>query len=612
VSGTPPQRKLDKFELHELIGEGAMGVVWKAYDDVLRRWVALKLLNPSFGRTRDLRDRFQREARAAAALQHPHIVTVFDLGEADGQLYIAMELIEGRDLSDLIVTQAPLPLEYKLDLVIALLDGLSYAHERGVVHRDVKPSNVRITTDGLIKIMDFGIARLQADMSTGSGASIVGTPTYMAPEQITGGTITPATDVFAAGCLLYELLSGEKPFAAETVHGVFYQVLSLEPKPLRSLVPSLPVSVERAVHKAMAKAPGDRYQTAREFAGALRAIRHALSGGGDSPTEQIDRIRSRLARISLGFLRPASLRSRLTVLASLAIVVLILVYLAGSTPAVAPTDRSRDTLSALSSAPIPGLNPALGAPRDSAYAARNRALAAGALKNNVPSMLVAETMLLNADRAARGGDAVRASAGYAGVIAQYEAALRETNDEREEASVRIASATALIKTLRPGPATARAASTLARADSLFQSRDYGFASVAAGDAERASVAAGAVPPPVSRQPANTRAAIGLLVQDFSRAIESRQTANLRALYPTLTAADAASWAEFFRTVRSLEASYTIENLQVSGATAHGVVGAHYRYVPAKGGAPAESTQPLRMTFHKSSAGWRIAAIAMPH
>ena len=209
MSGTPPQRKLDKFELHELIGEGAMGVVWKAYDEVLRRWVALKLLNPSFGRTRDLRDRFQREARAAAALQHPHIVTVFDLGEADGQLYIAMELIEGRDLSDLIVTQAPLPLEYKLDLVIALLDGLAYAHERGVIHRDVKPSNVRITTDGLIKIMDFGIARLQADLSTGSGASIVGTPTYMAPEQITGDA-TRESDVYAMGVVLWECMVGRR------------------------------------------------------------------------------------------------------------------------------------------------------------------------------------------------------------------------------------------------------------------------------------------------------------------------------------------------------------------------------------------------------------------
>src|SRR5437660_2774798 len=180
-------RRLNKFELHQLIGEGAMGVVWKAYDTVLRRYVALKLLGSSFAKTPDMRDRFLREARAAGALQHPNIITVYDLGEAEGQLFIAMELVEGRDLSDLIVAKDALALERKLDIVIEMLQGLGYAHERGVIHRDVKPSNVRVAADGRVKIMDFGIARLQsAADATGSGA-ILGTPTYMAPEQITNG-----------------------------------------------------------------------------------------------------------------------------------------------------------------------------------------------------------------------------------------------------------------------------------------------------------------------------------------------------------------------------------------------------------------------------------------
>jgi len=261
----PAFRRIHKFELHERIGEGAMGVVWKAYDSVLRRFVALKLLNPSFGRTQELRERFHREARAAAALQHPNIVTVYDLGESDGQLFIAMELVEGRDLSDLIAVRAPLPLEHKLDLVIELLQGLGYAHARGVIHRDIKPSNVRIAADGRVKIMDFGIARLQNSDRTGSGGVIVGTPSYMAPEQITNGEITPATDVFAVGCLLYELLTYERPFEAETVHGVFYQVLSTTPKPLRTVAPSIPASLERGALKAMAKTPGDRFGTADEF-----------------------------------------------------------------------------------------------------------------------------------------------------------------------------------------------------------------------------------------------------------------------------------------------------------------------------------------------------------
>src|SRR5256884_1330087 len=226
-----------------------------------------------------------REARAAGALQHPNIVTIYDLGEAVGQLSIAMELIDGRDLSTLIALSEPLALERKLDLVIDVLQGLSYAHERGVIHRDIKPSNVRIASAGSIKIMDFGIARLQSADVTGSGA-IVGTPTYMAPEQITNGAITPATDVFAVGCLLYELLTYRKPFEGETVHGVLYQVLTTDPKPLRATVPSIPAALERVVSKALIKVPEERYETARQMQSALFAIRAALSGATDT-TERL-------------------------------------------------------------------------------------------------------------------------------------------------------------------------------------------------------------------------------------------------------------------------------------------------------------------------------------
>src|SRR5207249_5026552 len=247
-------RRLGKFELHELIGEGAMGVVWKAYDSVLRRYVALKLLPAKVSRTGDIRERFLREARAAGVLQHSNIVTIYDLGEAENQLFIAMELVDGRDLSTIISGHDPLPLERKLDIVIEVLEALTYAHNRGVIHRDIKPSNVRIATDGGIKIMDFGIARLQSAEFTGSGA-IVGTPSYMAPEQITNGPIGPATDLFAVGCLLYELLGYRKPFEAETIHGVLYQVLTTDPPALRTMAPSIPAALERVVTKAMNKVP---------------------------------------------------------------------------------------------------------------------------------------------------------------------------------------------------------------------------------------------------------------------------------------------------------------------------------------------------------------------
>src|SRR5258708_15033282 len=261
-----------------------MGAVWKAYGSVIRRFVARKLV-PGDGRAADAQDRFMREARAAGALQHPNIVTIYDLGESDSQLFIAMELVDGRDLSSLIALSEPLALERKLDIAIEVLQGLSYAHERGVIHRDVKPSNVRIASDGSVKIMDFGIARLQSADVTGSGA-IVGTPTYMAPEQITNGAITPATDIFAVGCLLYELIAYQKPFAGETVHGVLYQVLTTDPTPLRTLAPAIPAALERVVAKAMAKVPEDRYETARQMQSALFSIRAALSGATDT-TERL-------------------------------------------------------------------------------------------------------------------------------------------------------------------------------------------------------------------------------------------------------------------------------------------------------------------------------------
>src|SRR5690242_15140850 len=307
-----------------------------------------------------------------------------------------MELVEGRDLSDLIAVRAPLPLEHKLDVVIELLQGLGYAHARGVIHRDIKPSNVRMASDGRVKIMDFGIARLQNADHTGSGAVIVGTPSYMAPEQITNGEITPATDVFAVGCLLYELLTYERPFEAETVHGVFYQVLSTTPKPLRTVAPSIPASLERVTLKAMAKTPEERFTTADEFRSSLLGLRHALSDPATTTTERIDLFRSPLTRISLKLFSPASLKSRMTALLALFGAAVVILYLSLSTPTPPPSPASAagaPTRPLLSPRPITGLPQRVAGLRDTAYAERERALAAGALINNVQSMINADGIL---------------------------------------------------------------------------------------------------------------------------------------------------------------------------------------------------------------------------
>ncbi|PYO26667.1 MAG: hypothetical protein DMD73_11905 [Gemmatimonadetes bacterium] len=558
MAQTEQYRRVGKFELHELIGEGAMGEVWRAYDSVIRRYVALKLLSRA-GRSADARERLLREARAAGALQHPNIVTIYDLGEADGQLFIAMELVDGRDLSTLIALSEPLPLERKLDLVIEVLQGLSYAHERGVIHRDIKPSNVRIASDGSVKIMDFGIARLQSADVTGSGA-IVGTPTYMAPEQITNGAITPATDVFAVGCLLYEFLTYRKPFEGETVHGVLYQVLTTDPKPLRTTVPSIPAVLERVVSKALIKVPEERYETARQMQSALFAIRAALSGASDT-TERLSLRWTPIPSAVLRLVTHAPVKWRAAVLTTLMVTALVLLYVSRSpSPVAAPLGDAQFAGASLDQVlgyALPAtLNAALVAQRDSTLAARERARHAGAMKNNVPSLILAETVLLTAEGALRSGDLARAASGYVSAIPQYRKAQQEAEGLRRDAQQSLA--------------------------------------------------------PPSPQPTETRAAVGLLLQDLERAMASERVGNLQVLMPGMAAKDVTGWETFFQRYTRLTARYAVERLSARGDTANALVRTSYTFVPAGGGAQRETRLRQAIRFLKTPDGWRIANIRDAH
>ena len=607
MTGTNQHRRIGKFELHELIGEGAMGAVWKAYDSVIRRYVALKILSSAVGRTHDARARFLREARAAGGLQHRNIVTIYDLGEADGQLFIALELVDGRDLSQLIAGEEPLALERRLDIAIDVLQGLAYAHGRGVIHRDIKPSNVRIASDGSVKIMDFGIARLQTADITGSGA-IVGTPTYMAPEQITNGPITPATDLFAVGCLLYELLSYRKPFEGETVHGVLYQVLTTDPKPLRAIVPSLPLALDRVVAKALNKVPEDRYETARHMQSALSSIRAALSGASE-PTARLAPRWTPLPDAALRLVTHMSLKWRAAVLTALMVTALVLLYVSRSpSPVAAPlaTDATA-TVDQLLAYPLPtGLNAALTAQRDSALAARDRAHRAGAMKNNVPSLLLAETVLQNAERAVRADDQGHAASGYLSAVTQYGKAQHEADGLRREAQQAIGRATPVVHALATRPEAGRAGTSLARAESLFVAMDYTLAKLAALDAEQVGVAAGVAPP--SPQPPDPRAAITVLLQDLERAVSSEHVANLRVLMPGMVEQDVAGWERFFQRYTRLTARYAVEGITLRGDEAHATVRTLYTYVPAPGGAQSESRLRQTIRFIKTPDGWRVADI----
>ena len=278
--------QIGKYKIVELVGEGAMGTVYRATDSVLGRTVAIKVMNASIARQQDHRQRFLREAQAAGSLQHPNVVTIYDLGELEGHLFIAMEFVHGTDLERLMTAVEPLKLQSKLDIIVDVLMGLSYAHKHGIVHRDIKPANIRVAEDGHAKIMDFGVAHLASSDMTRTGL-VVGTPSYMAPEQVMGGKAVPGTDLFAVGAVLYHLITGSKPFEGPTLQSLFYRIVTDMPRPLDEIRPGLPASLNAIIQKAMAKDPAERYASALDMANAIIAVRAELSGNAYASTASL-------------------------------------------------------------------------------------------------------------------------------------------------------------------------------------------------------------------------------------------------------------------------------------------------------------------------------------
>lgn len=262
---------IGKFEILQELGRGAMGTVYRALDPVLERQVALKTVAPGLLSSGDARVRFEREARAAARLQHPNIVTVYELGEHEGTLYIAMELLEGCDLAEAMTPRERLSVAQKLRVMIDVCDGLDFAHKRGVFHRDVKPANVRLTPSLQVRLVDFGIARLEDSQVTQTGM-VLGTPSYMAPEVLTGTRVDQRADMWAVGVMLYELLAGVRPFEAPTIASLVYRIVHAPPPLLPVATLGLPIALAAIVERTLAKNPSGRFQDVAELAAALRAV----------------------------------------------------------------------------------------------------------------------------------------------------------------------------------------------------------------------------------------------------------------------------------------------------------------------------------------------------
>ncbi len=261
----------DRYELVELVGTGGMSSVYKAHDRLLERNVALKMLHPHYGDDDEYVERFRREARAVAQMSHPNIVTVIDRGEDDGQQYIVFEYVDGENLKQLVERTGPLPARRAVELGLATADALAFAHEHGLVHRDVKPQNVLLTPDGEAKVTDFGIARsLDVEQGVTQTGTVLGTSNYLSPEQASGKPVTPATDVYSLGIVLYELLTGDVPFPGENFVAVAMRHIN-EPLPdLTTQRPDVPLRLVAAIQRATEKDPTRRFGSMDQFAWELR------------------------------------------------------------------------------------------------------------------------------------------------------------------------------------------------------------------------------------------------------------------------------------------------------------------------------------------------------
>ncbi|MCM2249211.1 MAG: protein kinase [Geothrix sp.] len=267
--------KLGKFEIKRVLGNGAMGEVYLGVDPSIGREVAIKTILPAAAQGGEAKERFAREARAAGVLNHPNLVTIYEFGEDQGVLYIAMEFVKGHDLDELLQEQS-LSRSEALEILAQVCDGLGFAHRQHIVHRDIKPTNVRVQRDGRrlhAKVMDFGVAKISNSDMTATGM-VMGTVSYMAPEYIRTGKPDPRSDLFAVGVMLYESLSGRKPFSGDTTPTVLYKIVNEAPEPIETdNLHGISPAIRSVLDRALTKNPDGRFQTAEDFAKALRAAK---------------------------------------------------------------------------------------------------------------------------------------------------------------------------------------------------------------------------------------------------------------------------------------------------------------------------------------------------
>ena len=279
---TAMDNTLGRYEILCELGRGSMGIIYKAADPVIGRLVALKSinlhgLNPA--KRQEYEIRLSHEAKAAGGLNHPNIVTIYDMGWSDDTAYIAMELLDGSPLDDDMDENHLMPLDRTLEIAIQVAEALDYAHAHGIIHRDIKPSNIILTGEKHIKIADFGIARMESSLTQTKDGLVMGSPLYMSPEQITASRLDQRSDLFSFGVVLYQFVTGYRPFNGDNANSVMYQILNADPPPPSHYNPKIPAALDDIISRCLAKKPADRYQNAHELANDLRACLDYIAFG---------------------------------------------------------------------------------------------------------------------------------------------------------------------------------------------------------------------------------------------------------------------------------------------------------------------------------------------
>jgi eukaryotic-like serine/threonine-protein kinase len=595
---------IGKYHILELVGEGAMGVVYKARDSVLDRTVAVKVMNDAIARQDDLRARFLREAQAAASLQHPNVVSIYDLGEVDGHLYIAMEFVTGADLEALMQTHEPLSLQQKLDIIIDVLTGLTFAHKRGIVHRDIKPANIRIAEDGRAKLMDFGVAHLTSSQLTNTGASL-GTPVYMSPEQITGGKATPATDIFAVGAVLYELLTGNKPFDATTLQALFYKILTEKPKPIREAMPGLPSALDHIVEKAMAKDQPQRYQSALDMANDLSGVRAMLSGPSYPSSVSLSATVEHAIRRSRQAARVRMVRRELIAGGVLAAVLVVAVAWwqmgkggAPATTSVGSASRAAPTTPESASGTT-GASPAPVAtvptpPAPPATATRIDSVVRPAAPEPSPKKVE-----LPAPKPVRPAPSERVA--------------RNTTPPTQPKSATSPARQPVVPPSRPA-SSAPAPTTVAVAPPITTAQP----SVTQPPVQQGIAAPRPVPPaaqstqsPPESPPAApappTAADVAPVFEAYARAIESRDVAAIRRVYPALTSDQQRGFEQFFESARKINVTFRVASVDGTASTADVRVTGRYEYETSAGRAERTAVG-FTAALRRDGSVWRLVAL----